>query len=141
MKLQLLWFLTSTSLAFAGHSRRTARQEGIEKRGNAYDTCMNHLVDDTVSIIENRLPEGASCLESFKKAFETNCLAVNTNKPSYDRKMSVDVCINEEVKQVTSCLKAAGIKEEEVDMVHVDFDEFKTHAFSTDASIGCSDDA
>lgn len=106
MKIQLFWFLTTTSLVFAGFNRRAALRDGIERRGDVYNQCVLSIIKEGTEKAEQTVPTVEECIKRFEKSIEESCLAPYTDQDQDTRTENMNLCFNEQVTLVRPQLSA-----------------------------------
>lgn len=106
MKIQLFWFLTTTSLVFAGFNRRAALRDAIEGRGDVYNQCVLSYIKEGTHNAEQDVPAAGKCIKRFEKSIEESCLAPYTDHDQDTRTENMNSCFNEQVTLVRPQLSA-----------------------------------
>ncbi|KAB8248353.1 hypothetical protein BDV35DRAFT_379011 [Aspergillus flavus] len=94
MKIQLFWFLTTTSLVFAGFNRRATLRDGIERRGDVYNQCVLSIIKEGTEKAEQAVPAVEECIKRFEKSIEESCLAPYTDQDQDARTKNMNSCFN-----------------------------------------------
>ncbi|KAE8323125.1 hypothetical protein BDV39DRAFT_209081 [Aspergillus sergii] len=140
MKIQLFWFLTTTSLVFAGFNRRAALHEGIERRGDDYKQCvLSHIAKGTDNA-EQAVPTAEECILRFEKSIEESCLALYTDQERDTRLENMNACFNEQASECKKCMEAEGITPSNQNTVLGFLKETREMISNSDPEVGCTDD-
>ncbi|KAK6831558.1 hypothetical protein RU639_002815 [Aspergillus parasiticus] len=143
MKIQLFWFLTTTSLVFAGSNRRAAQplHEGIERRGDDYNQCvLSHIKKGTDNAVA-AVPTAKVCIERFEKSIEESCIAPYTDQEDLDtRTKNMNSCFNEQVSDSKACMEAGGITPPDLSTVLGFLLEAREKISNPDLEVGCADE-
>lgn len=106
MKIQLFWFLTTTSLVFAGFNRRATLRDGIERRGDVYNQCVLSIIKEGTEKAEQAVPAVEECIKRLEKSIEESCLAPYTDQDQDARTKNMNSCFNVQVTLVRPQLSA-----------------------------------
>ncbi|KAE8339441.1 hypothetical protein BDV24DRAFT_165397 [Aspergillus arachidicola] len=142
MKIQLFWFLTTTSLVFAGLNRRAAQPlyERIQRRGDAYNECvLSHIEQGTHSAII-AVPTAEECIKRFENSIEESCLALYTDQEPAARTQNMNSCFNEQASECKKCMEEGEISPEDQSTVLGLLVDIREKISNSDPEVGCADD-